>query len=539
MAKFNRSTHGGTVTSFIRSTLNKVSHTFEGAAGHGRDARSELFLLAVANMVGENTFYEAAEGRDNRYVQLVRQLAVADPAWTLGFVGWLRNDANMRSAALVAAAEAVHARLAAGRDAAAGQGTDQRAAVGAPEAVRNRQFVDVVLQRADEPGEMLAYWMSHHGRALPKPVKRGVADALLRLYQERSLLKYDTASKRFRFGDVVDLVHPVADAPWRGDLFAHALDRRHNRPNPIPDSLAVLHANATLRAAAADDPAVLLDPQRLREAGMTWEDALSLAGTRVNKARLWEAMIPSMGLMALARNLRNFDQAGVSDEVAATVAARFADPAEVSRSRMFPFRWLAAYRNAPSLRWAHALDQALTASLANVPALPGRTLVLVDVSGSMDWGMSARSDLKHADAAGVFGAAVALRAERATLVWFNHTSGKVTIPKGGSLLRLVEAIPKADGGTDTAGAISRWYDRHDRVLVVTDEQATAHGGRDVTAAVPERVPVYTWNLAGYRHGHAPSGAGNRHTFGGLTDTAFRMVPLLEAGRSATWPWQQR
>jgi hypothetical protein len=55
--------------------------------------------------------------------------------------------------------------------------------------------------------------------------------------------------------------------------------------------------------------------------------------------------------------------------------------------------------------------------------------------------------------------------------------------------------------------------------------------------VPKTVPLYTWNLAGYRVGHGPSGAANRHTFGGLTDQAFRMVPLLEAGASGAWPWE--
>jgi len=56
--------------------------------------------------------------------------------------------------------------------------------------------------------------------------------------------------------------------------------------------------------------------------------------------------------------------------------------------------------------------------------------------------------------------------------------------------------------------------------------------------VPSHVPVYTWNLAGYRMGHGPSGTGQRHTFGGLSDAAFQLIPLLEAGRSADWPWLQ-
>jgi hypothetical protein len=73
------------------------------------------------------------------------------------------------------------------------------------------------------------------------------------------------------------------------------------------------------------------------------------------------------------------------------------------------------------------------------------------------------------------------------------------------------------------------------VVIVTDEQASWAGG-DVDRAVPATTPMYTWNLAGYRHGHAPSAAGSRHTFGGLTDQAYRMIPLLEAGRNAAWPW---
>lgn len=517
MTKFNRTTTRPSGTSTITSSPTPTDVTFEGAPGYSRDHKSELFLLAVANMVGEQTFYETADQRDNRYTQLVRHNATTDPEWTSQFLRWLRNDANLRSAAIAGALEAASAMLDAN-------------------ITGSRQVIANVLQRADEPGEALAYWTSRYGRRLPKPVKRGVADAVARLYTERSLLKYDTASRGFRFGDVIDLVHPTASTPQQGDLYRHALDRRHQRDNPIPDSLTMLRSNADLRATS--DPAALLDAERLRAAGMTWEDALSLAGPKVNKARLWEAIIPSMGLMALARNLRNFDQAGVSDEVAAQVAARFADPAQVAKSRMFPFRWLAAYRNAPSLRWGHALDKALTASLANVPALPGRTLILTDVSGSMSDRMSDRSELNRADAAGVFAAGLALRAESPTLVWFNNSSGRVEVPRGGSLLKLVEAIPRPGGGTYTAAAAQRWYAGHDRVVIVTDEQASLAYGGDPSEQVPAHVPLYTWNLAGYQHGHARSGAHNRHTFGGLTDAAFRTIPLLEAGYSVSWPWSE-
>ncbi|WP_308285878.1 TROVE domain-containing protein [Actinoplanes hulinensis] len=487
----------------------------EGAQGVARSPKSELFLLAVANMSGENTFYEAAGDRDLRFAALIRTLAVQDPAWTLAFLGWLRGAANMRSASLAGAAEASRALLDAGLPG-------------------GRRMIDAVLQRADEPGELLAYWTSRYGRAVPKPVKRGIADAAERLYTEFSLLKYDTASKGFRFADVIDLVHPSASTPEQGDLYRHALERRHGRPFTPAPSLEMVHRNAALRARAVADPSVLLDTAALRDAGMTWEDALSLAGSRVGKAELWTALIPTMGYMALLRNLRGFDEAGVDDTVAATVAARLADAGQVARSRQFPFRFLAAYRAAPSLRWGHALDRALTASLVNVPALPGRTLALVDRSGSMFGQMSARSRLTSADAAAVFGAAVAMRNPgRVDLVEFGSDSKPVTVRKGESLLRVVDRFHNL-GGTNTLDAVRRWYSGHDRVLIVTDEQAHPYQ-TDPGSAVPHDVPLYTWNLVGYRAGHGKTGP-NRHVFGGLTDAAFRMVPLVEAGVRGGWPW---
>lgn len=502
-----------------------VNH--QGGAGFLRDDKSELFLLAVANMVGHDTFYEKGGDRDDRYTALVRELAVADPEWTLGLLRWLRHGARLRTAALVGAAEFTRARL------------DAQAPG------FSRQVVAAVLQRPDEPGELLAYWTSRYGRNLPKPVKRGVADAARRLYDGRALLKYDTASKGYRFGDVLELTHPSPDPakPWQGELFKYALDRRHHPEDAAPPaSDLLLGANRELLALpVAERRAAVTAPggaQRLAEAGLTWE---ALAGWLRGPldAAVWEAVIPSMGSMALVRNLRNFDQAGVSDEVAEAVAKRIADKGEVNRSRQFPFRYLAAYRHAPSLRWGHALETALAHSLANVPALPGRTLILVDRSGSMFDRPDERTQLNRADSAAIFGTALKVRSADADLVEFGTGSKVVTVRRGEPVLRVLERFGNL-GGTATAEAVRAHYRAHDRVVIVTDEQAgPSSWGGDPLAAVPGHVPVYTWNLAGYRTGHAPSGAAGRHTFGGLSDAAFRLIPLLEAGADAAWPWERQ
>ncbi|WP_326603000.1 TROVE domain-containing protein [Streptomyces sp. NBC_01799] len=526
MARFNVRTTKANTASPVKST-GHIAPTRQGGRGYLRDNRSELFLLAVANFVSQQTFYENAEQRDSRFATLLRILAVGDPDWTAGLLGWLRRDGGMRTAAIVGAAEYVRARLDAG----------------AEDGPSNRQVVDSVLLRADEPGELLGYWTSQYGRTVPKPVKRGIADAVRRLYNGKSLLKYDTASKGYRFGDILNLVHaaPDPEKAWQGELFRYALDRRHH-----PDAAVPPASNRTLTAHRAlmelpveERRAVITAPDgadRLAAAGMTWE---ALAGWLQGPmdAAAWEAVIPSMGAMALVRNLRNFDEAGVSDEVAAQVAAKISDPAVVAASRQFPFRYLAAYRHAPSLRWAYPLEQALGHSLANVPALRGRTLILVDRSGSMWSPLSDRSQLNRADAAAIFGAALALRAADADLVEFGTNSAPVAFRRGESVLKILDRFGDL-GGTNTAEAVRRHYRGHDRVLIVTDEQASFTYYGDATEAVPASVPVYTWNLAGYRVGHAPSGSENRHTFGGLSDAAFRMVPLLEAGRDADWPWKR-
>ncbi|MET8783116.1 TROVE domain-containing protein [Streptomyces sp. NPDC004589] len=525
MARFNTRAARPQPTSRVTST-GRVLRTYEGGRGHERDPRSELFLLAVSNFVAQRTFYETGADRDDRFAALVRRLAVTDPSWTAGLLGWLRGEGNLRTASVVGAAEYVKARLDAG----------------ATEGPANRQVVSRVLQRPDEPGELLAYWTSTYGRNVPKPVKRGLADAVQRLYHGKALLKYDTASRGYRFGDVLNLVHaaPHPDKPWQGDLFRYALDRRHNPDTALPPaSNAVLTAHRELTAIPVEQRrAVVTAPggaERLAAAGMTWEALAGWLQGPMDRAA-WEAVIPSMGTMALVRNLRNFDEAGVSDEVAAQVAARISDPVEVARSRQFPFRYLAAHRHAPSLRWSYPLEQALGHSLANVPALPGRTLVLVDRSGSMFYSrLSDRSELTRADAAAVFGTALALRAADADLVEFGTGSNKVGFRKGESVLKVLGRFGDL-GGTDTTGAVRRHCSGHDRVLIVTDEQYAPSRHGDPTEQVPSHVPVYTWNLAGYRAGHGPSGRGNRHTFGGLTDGAFRMVSLIERGSDGRWPW---
>lgn len=537
MARFNTTTIRQGATSPVSTHPLGVAATALGGAGHTRDARSELFLLAVSNLVKtSDSFHEAASTRDARLNGLVAEVA-EDTTWLHGFIRFLRTTVNLRTVALVVAAQAVHTRL-------------ERGIAG------NRQLVSAALQRADEPGEFLAYWNTmfavrpDEGNApLPMPVKRGVADAARRLYTERAVLKYDTDSKGIRFSDVLRAVHPEPKSQRQNELFALL-----TKGGPVPESLPMLTARANLSQVPMERRREITTGE-LAQAGMTWE-AYSAFIQGPMDARAWETVIPEMGYMALLRNLRNFDAAGISTTKVRWVQDVLTDPEQVARSRQLPLRFLSAYqsvRDAPVVSgWGPYIEQALNLSVANVPSLPGKTLVLVDLSGSMYQNfLSDKSGLRFVDAAALFGAVIALRAQDADLFGFGWITVPFTFGPRDSVLPLAKKLVDTTidgtaygyrgqridglGGTETADALRTTLGKfYDRVVILTDEQY----GRDAQSVdnLLDQFgkPVYTWNLAGYRVGQGRSGVRHRHTFGGLSDDSLRLIPLLEAGKRQDW-----
>lgn len=524
------------------------ARTHEGGLAWSHDNKSALLLLAVTNMVGESTFYESGNARDARFRDLVHKVAVDDAEWMCNFVAWLRDKANMRSAAVVAACEAVKARL----NADAGKARNGNKGDGF-----NRRMIASACKRADEPGELLSYWTSRYGRKLPKPVKRGVADAVQRLYDGKNTLKYDSDTNAYRFGDVIDLVHPAPadDKPWQGELFRYVLDRRHNRPDlRLPQGNKTLAARqALMELPVPERRKVLLSadgPERLAEAGMTWE---ALAGWLQGPmdAKAWEAIIPSMGAMALMRNLRNFDEAKVSDKVAQQVCAKLSNPEDIRKARVFPYRLLSAYRAAPSLRWGHALDKGLDAACSNLPEFKGSTLVLVDTSGSMQGCVSAKSKVRHVDIGALFGVALAMRGNDVELYGFaGDYTGNVVFPhnlvKGGSALKQIDSFCSKIGtvghGTKTVEAVRATFREtiHKRVVIISDMQthlSAGWGGMSVSNAVPKDVPIFGINTSGYASTSINTSDPNRYEIGGFSDAMFTMMDLLSKGRDAGWPWE--
>ncbi len=166
-----------------------------------------------------------------------------------------------------------------------------------------------------------------------------------------------------------------------------------------------------------------------------------------------------LGGLAVLRNPRNMQQAGVDE---ALIRARL----DQGIARALPFRFVTAAGYAPNLE--DALEVAMLKGTEDLPQLPGKTGLLVDVSGSMDESIARKSQTTRIDAAA--GLAILLRekAERVVLATFSNQVAVIP-PRRNFALRDAIKTSQPHQGT---------YLRRALQLLRDDGQATGWSGLD-------------------------------------------------------------
>jgi 60 kDa SS-A/Ro ribonucleoprotein len=305
-----------------------------------------------------------------------------------------------------------------------------------------------VIQRADELAEFVAIYWKDGKQPLSGQVKKGLAAAFTK-FDAYALAKYDRAGQ-VKLRDVLFLSHAKPKDAAQAALWKQLVE------------------------------GTLMVPD-------TWEAALSATGqSRAGKREVWERLLREnkLGALALLRNLRNMKQAGV-DETPILLAL-----ANMNTSRVLPFRFLAAARHVP--QWEEDLELAMLKSLASQPKLRGKTVLLVDVSGSMDAALSRKSEMQRTDAAN--GLAVLLREVAEQVSVYTFSDQLVQVPaRRGFALRDAIAHSQAHSGTYLGRALTELNESYDRLIVITDEQSH------------DRVPNprgngYVINVASYKNG---------------------------------------
>jgi len=328
------------------------------------------------------------------------------------------------------------------------------------------------IRRADEMAELISIYWRDGKKPISKQMKLGLAKAFGK-FSEYQLAKYDREGP-VRLRDVLFLAHPKPKDDEQDALFK----RVANKQLVTPD---------------------------------TWE--VSLSGGS-DKKETFERLIADgkLGYLALLRNLRNMMDAGCDRELVANAIV-----ARKGAELVFPFRYVAAARACPQLE--PFIDQALCESVASGPRLSGVTAVLVDVSGSMDYPLSAKSDLKRIDAASALASVI-----NGDVRMFSFSEQITEVPPRRGMSG-IDAIVRSQphGGTYLGAAITELNRqvKHDRLIVITDEQTHDR--------VPDPVApnAYLINVASAKNG---VGYGRFTHIDGFSESVIRFIHESENER---------
>ena len=307
-------------------------------------------------------------------------------------------------------------------------------------------LLERIIQRPDELTEFLALYWKNKRQPLSAQVKKGLARAFTK-FNAYSLAKYNRDGI-VKLRDVLFLTHAKPKDQEQADTWKKLV-------------------NGTL------------------EAPDTWEVNLS-AGK--DKKSVWERLLAenSLGALALLRNLRNMKESAVDESMI------FAALERMKVDRVLPFRFIAAARYAP--QWEDRLEPVMLKCLEGHEKLTGKTILIVDVSGSMYSGsMSERSEMDRAKVACSLAVLVREVCERPVIYATAGDDGKrihkteIVPPRRGFALSDVIynlCRPLGGGGIFLKQVMDYVYDREkeaDRVIVITDEQDCGIGKGDEPA----------------------------------------------------------
>ncbi len=330
------------------------------------------------------------------------------------------------------------------------------------------QTIAKTIQRPDELTEFLAIYWRKGKIPLSKQIKIGLATAFGK-FDEYALAKYNRDGA-VKLRDVLFLIHA----------------------KPKDDAQAALWKRLVDKGLTAPD---------------TWEFSLS---SGKDKCETFTRLLQEgkLGYLALLRNLRNMMDAGVDEGL-----VRDAIIARKGAWRVLPFRYVAAARACPQLE--PAINQALLATIEELPVLTGKTLVLVDVSGSMNSRLSDKSDLTRMDAA----CALACICP-GNVRMFSFSDRVVEVPPRRGMAG-IDALRKSQSwsGTELGKAVAEMNKMpHDRLIVITDEQSSDW------VPNPFAEHAYMINVASYQHG---VGYGRWTHLDGFSESVLRWIVEYE------------
>ncbi len=474
MSKFNAK------PTFTRKTTNLA-----GGAAFKESAKLELASLILTSFVQEQ-FYRTEKQTVERLYDLIE--AMGDKKFAAKAAIYARNEFGMRSITHLLAATLGFT---------------------VKKETWTKSFFEKVVRRPDDITEILACYMSNFGKPIPNAMKKGLGSAFGK-FDGYQLAKYRGEGKDFSLIDAVNLLHPMPTDKNR-------------------DALKALVKNE-LRSTDTWETQMTKAGQKAAKEGLTDDETLEL------KKDAWAQLIRSrkLGYFALLRNLRNILEACDKDNGLLTEAlAQLTDPKLIEKSLVLPFRFLTALDEiektnfSGSSKAVQALNKAVDIALKNVPKFDGKTLVVLDVSGSMSG--------RPATIGSLF-AATLIKSNEADFMTFSDEAQYRTVNTSDSTLSIARAMRFASGGTNFQAIFKKANRKYDRFIILSDMQGWIGGGAptaelaDYKKRLNASPKIYSVDLQGYGTLQFPED--NIYAIAGFSEKILEVMKLLEADRRA-------
>lgn len=461
---------------FNTATVDPTKTTnLAGGEAFQQDKRLEFVSILLTNFV-KDTYYRKGDDTISRIVELIG--TIPDKRFLAKAAIYARQKYGMRTVSHIVAGEL--AKTVKGE-------------------AWTKRFLQKVVHRPDDMMEILAYYRGGNTKTPdPNCIRKGFA-AVLEGLDEYQLAKYKGEGKQVNIYDLVNVCHPKA-TPSLSKLMKGEL-----------------------------------------KPAETWESKLTIAGqqaeTDEGKAELkkeaWAELIKDhrLGYFAALRNARNIlEQAPESVD---KLCAILTDERAIKKSLVLPFRFVTAVDEILKTNYDGtrkvlvALSDAIDKSVANVPKFDGKTLVVLDCSGSMQ-GDPAKI--------GSLFAAVLVKSNDAELMLFADRAAYKTVNPLDTTATIANSIKFASGGTNFHSIFQTTNKQYERIIILSDMQGWVGYNTPALEFKSYRQryncqpKVYSFDLQNYGTMQFPEK--DVYCLAGWSDKVFDIMKMLETDRQA-------
>lgn len=357
--------------------------------------------------------------------------------------------------------------------------------------------------RPDDMAEIVACFSAMNKTKVTNSMKKGFASALESL-DSYSLLKYKSS-----LIDVINLVHPKSEksgahVEFNGERIS-AIDAIMRGLSVSADTWEVAQSEAGQEVAKA-----------VKEGKIDKDEAEKIL--KEAKAENWGSLLGEgkLGILAALRNIRNILKSEVDNKVVDSLCLLLSNPDAIKKGKIMPYQMdlahevtISEFSDSNSRRVAQALLKGFEMSVPNLSdILPGRTLVMVDFSGSMSTPMTdgSRSGKRYRsscmDKAALIAATIA-KGTNADVIRFGTTAEYVNWNVNADVFTIANGLKKNMGGTSLSAAwreAERSGRKYDRVFILSDNECNVGSSYKSYMNYVKSTGspyVYSVDLAGY------------------------------------------